>query len=352
MKKNKSDVLRKASLGGSVVAALSASLCCIGPIAAVLMGAGGFAAAGFFGRGRPVLLSATFAFLALAWFLTYRKTKGGCAGESCATTPPLARAKVVLWLATGFVLVAAVFPVFSSGVVQEKPGASCCVSAGKTDANPTALHLKVRAIGAIDTNLVSFYQVPLVCPAAPQIGCGSASKPLLIGLERTNTVSEAWLKRAGTIMAVVWSEQSTTEQRAATIDAVLKQQCCDITVNELMGSARQEASKDFRSGAGWYRGSDVDRLSEEEAGIIAARLVRRVQAKTSLPPEKAEAFQRAVADALKKRFTDDKVKQEQNALLRSEGGWQQAMGEYLDKEQIPILKEAIANGLRPLPGEK
>jgi hypothetical protein len=52
---------------------------------------------------------------------------------------------------------------------------------------------------------VSFYKVPLVCPAAPHIGCGSASKPLLLGLEHSEVVSEAWLNRAGTVMAVVWS---------------------------------------------------------------------------------------------------------------------------------------------------
>ena len=109
---------------------------------------------------------------------------------------------------------------------------------------------------------------------------------------------------------------------------------------------------EFRSGSGWYRGAQVDRLSEEEAGIIAARLVRRVQAKTTVPPERATALQRAMTEALKKRLTDDKVKQEQNALLKSGDRLQQVVGEYLDKEQIPILKEAIASGLRPLPDEK
>src|SRR5215831_5535476 len=55
---------------------------------------------------------------------------------------------------------------------------------------------------------VSFYKVPLVCPAAPHIGCGSASKPLLVELERSGVVAEAWLNRAGTVMAIVWSAQS------------------------------------------------------------------------------------------------------------------------------------------------
>src|SRR6267154_1451094 len=70
------------------------------------------------------------------------------------------------------------------------------------------------AIRVIDPGRVSFYEVPLVCPAAPQIGCGSAAKPLLLELERSDVVSEAWLNRAGTIMAIVWSELSKPWQRS------------------------------------------------------------------------------------------------------------------------------------------
>jgi hypothetical protein len=41
---------------------------------------------------------------------------------------------------------------------------------------------------------VSVYSVPLVCPAAPEIGCGSRSKPVLLALERRPEVAQAWLK--------------------------------------------------------------------------------------------------------------------------------------------------------------
>jgi len=126
MKKNTSDVFRKVSLGGSMVAAISASLCCIGPVAALLLGAGGFAATGLFDKWRPLLLTVTFAFLAAAWFLTYRKPKGECADGTCATTPASAWSRIALWIATSFVLVAAGFPAFSSAVLQAKQGASCC----------------------------------------------------------------------------------------------------------------------------------------------------------------------------------------------------------------------------------
>jgi hypothetical protein len=56
----------------------------------------------------------------------------------------------------------------------------------------------------INAAQVGFYAVELVCPAAHQIGCGSAAKPILLELERNADVSGAWLNRAGTMMAVEW----------------------------------------------------------------------------------------------------------------------------------------------------
>lgn len=350
MKKNKFDLFRKASLGGSAVAAISASLCCIGPLAAVLLGASGFAAAGFFTKWRAVLLTVAFAFLALAWFLTYRKPKAVSADGSCAKTSPSGWNKVTLWIVTASVLVAAGIPAFSSAVLPAKQGAICCATGGSCETGTVALQLKTSATEKINPNLVSFFRVPLVCPAAPQIGCGSASKPLLLALEKAKGVSEAWLNRQGTIMAVVWAGELTAEQRTGIIESFQAES--QMTLNELAGNEKPQALTDFQSGSGWYRAADVDRLSEEEAGIIAARLVHRVQAKTTVSQDQADALQRAITDALKKRFTDDKVKQEQNALLKSEDGLQRLVGPYLDKDQIPIFKEAITSGLRPLPGEK
>ncbi len=144
---------------------------------------------------------------------------------------------------------------------------------------------------------VSIFEAPLQCPAAPQIGCGSRAKPLLLELERDSNVSEAWLNRAGTKIAVVWKPESKAKARRGVATKLKEQEA-----TEIKGKPRDEAITEFLSGNGWYRGAEADRLSEEEAGIIAARLVQRVEAKTTLPKEKAEALQRALADALKKRF--------------------------------------------------
>lgn len=166
-------------------------------------------------------------------------------------------------------------------------------------------------------------------------------------LEQDSSVSEAWLNRAGTKIAVVWNAASKPEARRT---VATKLQAQDAT--EVAGRSRDEAIAEFLSGAGWYRGKAVDRLSEEEAGIIAVRLVRRVQAKIALTGDPAEGLQRALAEALKQRFTDAQAKENLDALLQSAHGLPEAAGPYLVKEQMPILQEAIARGLCPLPNEK
>ena len=190
---------------------------------------------------------------------------------------------------------------------------------------------------------ISVFKVPLVCPAAPQIGCGSASKPILLDLERQPVVLEAWLNRAGTIISVVWKPDSDAETRR-NVAAELKED----HATELEGKSRDNAVKDFLSGKGWYRGADVDRLSEEEADIIAARLVRWVQAKTVLTKDKAEGLQHAFSDTLRKDLTGKSTGP--NRL-------EDVARQYLDEGQIKILKEAIKdevaieNGERPVPNE-
>src|SRR6266705_1205073 len=80
---------------------------------------------------------------------------------------------------------------------------------------------------------ISVFKAPLVCPAAPQIGCGSASKPILLDLERQSGVLEAWLNRAGTRIAVVWKPDADAATRRKVV-ADLKED----HVTELDGKLR------------------------------------------------------------------------------------------------------------------
>jgi len=205
----------------------------------------------------------------------------------------------------------------------------------------------VENAAAATPDRISVFKVPLVCPAAPQIGCGSASKPILLDLERQPGVLEAWLNRAGTIISVVWKPDSDAETRR-NVTAELKED----HATELEGKSRDNAVKDFLSGKGWYRGADVDRLSEEEADIIAARLVRWVRAKTALTKEKSEGLQRAFAETLRKDLTGEYARLNQKPRRLGD-----IARDYLNEEQIKILKqaikdeEAIENGERPVPNE-
>ena len=213
----------------------------------------------------------------------------------------------------------------------------------KSDTAPTSA-APTYTLSTTDAKRLSFYEVPLVCPAASQIGCGSASKPLLLGLESDGVVSEAWLNRAGTIMAVVWSAQSTPGQRSKALKSVLKQ--AEIEAKELTGKARRQALNAFAQKTGWYRGAEVDRLSEEEAGVIATRLVRRIRAKITVSDEKAKIIEQGFTDVLKQKLTGKSTKDDAQAAMVN------ICRQNLSEKDVAILQEAFAAGVCPLKDEK
>jgi hypothetical protein len=184
----------------------------------------------------------------------------------------------------------------------------------------------------------SFYAVPLVCPAAPAIGCGSAAKPLLLELEASSGVSEAWLNRAGTLLAIVWSEGATSKQRSQTIRTCLKEK--EIPAKALSGDAKRRAWKDFESGNGWYRGAAVDRLSEEEAGIIARRWVMRIRGRVTLTDPTAEALEKGFTGVVRQKLlcliTRSKAQEEMVDICR----------QHLNEEDVATLMKAFAEDLR------
>jgi len=192
---------------------------------------------------------------------------------------------------------------------------------------------------------VTIYQVPWRCPAALEIGCGSHAKPILLRLEQSPGVSEAWLNRQGTAVAVVWKAGAKRKERKD-VERILKQH----EGSRMGGDAEAKALADFESRKGWYRGAEVDRLSEEEAGIIAARWVRRLRAKTSLADEKAEGLRAALADGRSKCLTGKAempdTKEEKLAAL------QRVAGPFLDEEQIKMLAEVAAFGMAAGPNEE
>ncbi|QTE35816.1 hypothetical protein J3L18_22075 [Mucilaginibacter gossypii] len=216
--------------------------------------------------------------------------------------------------------------------------------------------MSFKAKSGIKKNVVTFYKVPLVCSAAPEIGCGSKAKPVLKQLEKNTSVAEAWLNHTGTVIAVVWKANSNMAASEKNTMAIFKEQNLDVQM--VNGKEYDAMLSDFSNKKNWLRHTEVDKLSMIEAGEIGSRLVARVNAKTPLSNETSSSLKTDFETLFKKRFitmnTADVNKdpnlietfrqQTENDLL--------AIGKkYLDSVQMNALQAAITLGLQPAEGE-
>lgn len=97
---------------GSVVTAVAASICCMGPVVAAALGAGALGAASIkLEPYRPWFLGLTVILVGAAFATTYRRPGAECADGSCA---PSSRrtAKIVLWVTVALVGLVAAFPYY------------------------------------------------------------------------------------------------------------------------------------------------------------------------------------------------------------------------------------------------
>ena len=97
---------------GAAVAAVLSSACCWIPLLLIGVGASAAGVAGFFEAYRPYLLAATVLLLAVGFYLVYFH-KPRCGPDAACAVPksPLTRFnKVMLWVASGVVLLFSFFP--------------------------------------------------------------------------------------------------------------------------------------------------------------------------------------------------------------------------------------------------
>lgn len=211
----------------------------------------------------------------------------------------------------------------------------------------------------VEAARVSLFRVPWQCPAAPEIACGGVAKPILLELEQDPSISEAWVNRAGTVLAVIGSEKSGHESRTNAVQSLLLEIFEKQIATEIGGEARTVELIRFNSKDGWYRGVQVDHLSREEADIIGARLARRVQANVPLTDDKANALAAAVASVFKSQFLGDPsapgISNKAPAKVsRPERDEQliKVARDHLDAAGVAVFAEAVRKGHRPLPGEQ
>lgn len=123
-------------------------------------------------------------------------------------------------------------------------------------------------------------------------------------------------------------------------------------LTELTATARKKELDNFLTGQGWFRGADVDNLSKEEAKIIAARLVRRIQATVTLSGEETKALETGFADILKYRFVGEAGKTERKTREQTKQELLKVARAHLDEKRVALLQETLAKDYRAEGNEK
>ncbi len=344
-------------MGTTVVSAIAASLCCVVPVIAVLAGSGSMASNfSWMEPARPYLIGLSIAVLSFAWYLKLKPVKSNDMDCNCETKKPsFLQSKTFLAIVTVFAILMMAFPLYA-GIFNPNPkvqslaiinadnkkqvkftiqGMTCAgceveinnelskvngVLAYKTSyASKSSLvtydesKVDVKAIQAAinktgytvkgyemikttpTTSTVSFYEAPLVCEAAPSIGCGSKAKFMLVDFEKYNTeVESAWLNRKGTVVAIKWKSNIDADKKALIINTVSTDHRIELS------ETKAEVSETKVFPKGWYRGKEVDKLSKEEAGIIAQNTIEQYKEQGLIKP----AFENKFKADIEKIYAD------------------------------------------------
>lgn len=103
---------------------------------------------------------------------------------------------------------------------------------------------------------------------------------------------------------------------------------------------------------GWYRAADVDRLSEEEAALIAARIIRRFTANVVLDPVEKTRLELSIAEACKRYLISEPPGTAQGRQEGLRNAILDAGRTYLTADNYNALQNAVVAGHRPLPNER
>ena len=108
------DGVGKATLAGGLIAAILASVCCLGPLVLVMVGISGawISNLTLLEPYRPVFIGVALVFMGLAWRRIYRAPAAAeCEpGTLCALPQSNRVYRVMFWMVSALVLLALVFP--------------------------------------------------------------------------------------------------------------------------------------------------------------------------------------------------------------------------------------------------
>ena len=177
-----------------------------------------------------------------------------------------------------------------------------------------------------DQQIISFYEVPLICGAAPEIGCGSRLKPLFMDLGEVRQLKEVWSNRQGTVVAIVWNEPVPSKRgQQAIVLPIFKKNIVDAQLISNR-STLSELITSFNGYDKWYRGMDVDLLSIEEASIIAESLTSFANEASLITNEEAASIKSELKEYFKNELpqvrTFDNLKSESTQERWRQDGYQ------------------------------
>ena len=104
------------TLWAGALAAVGASLCCVGPLVLVTLGIGGgwISSLSQLEPLRPVFIVATLGLLAWAWHKLYRAPEACEPGELCADPKVRVRQRVIFWIVSVALVLLLSFPYYAS----------------------------------------------------------------------------------------------------------------------------------------------------------------------------------------------------------------------------------------------
>jgi len=193
--------------------------------------------------------------------------------------------------------------------------------------------------GAGDKGPITFYTVPLVCFAAPDIGCGSMTKPLFMAVQQVKEIKAIWLDRQGTHMAIEWNGVRDTAEQEKIVRPLLVKY--NIQAKSVGDTGRVRTLREGLELAGkWYKGMEIDELSQEEAVVIAGDMVKPALSTGLLTAQEADGIKADVTAYFKK----DLVRVRSCTELRSaatQQEWKEATMGILEKHLDSAKAERV-----------
>ena len=388
-----------------VLSAIAASLCCITPVVALLAGSSSIAANfSWIEPARPYLIGLSIAVLAFAWYLKLKPANTNDMDCNCETTKKASflQSKTFLGIVTVFAILMMAFPLYAKmltpkpkaheitlAVVDNKQeakftiqGMTCSgceleinnelskvkgvityktsyatksslvtfdksmVDVKEIEAAINKTGYKVNSFNVMNASKtpVSFYEAPLVCHSAPSIGCGSKAKFILIDLEKhTDAIEGAWLNRTGTVVAVKWNANTAENKRTEIINAISTSHGIELT--SLTSIEANKYAKTFTNSSQWFKGNDVDKLSKEEAQIIAKNTIAGYKKDGLVNPSFEKQFQADIANIYENLFLSiasykDLTTETYNKV---EEKIQQAGEKYVGKGKMPRVELCVSS---------